>query len=125
LDSDTIPDVKDNPLTIGHDVWIGQNVIIAPGCRQIGDGAMVASGAILTADVPPFAIVGGVPAKLIRWRFPEEVQNAWRQSQWWLKPVTELGPSINLFFERIELEDLRNFRLPLLKNPLISQEKGS
>src|SRR5258708_39890935 len=51
LDRDTIPLVEENPLTIGHDVWTGQNVLIAPGCRSIGDSAVVASGAVVTADV--------------------------------------------------------------------------
>lgn len=97
LDRDTIPTVKDNPLTIGHDVWIGQNVLIAPGCRRIGDGAVVASGAVVTADVPAFAIVGGVPAKLIRWRLSEERRTVWLKSEWWLKPINELAEQVDQF----------------------------
>jgi virginiamycin A acetyltransferase len=97
LDWDTIPTVADNPLTIGHDVWIGQNVIIAPGCRTIGHGAVIASGAVVAQDVPNFAIVGGVPAKLIRWRFSEDFAAAWLQSEWWLKPITELAGQLDQY----------------------------
>jgi acetyltransferase-like isoleucine patch superfamily enzyme len=97
LEHDTIPGVEENPLTIGHDVWIGQNVLIAPGCRSIGDSAVVASGAVVTADVPAFAIVGGVPAKLIRWRLSEDLRAAWVRSGWWLKPVSELAKPLDAF----------------------------
>ena len=54
-------------LTIGNDVWIGRRVMVMPGVR-IGDGAIIAAGAVVTKDVPDYAIVGGVPAKLIRFR---------------------------------------------------------
>ncbi|HVP11368.1 MAG TPA: CatB-related O-acetyltransferase [Phycisphaerae bacterium] len=58
---------------IGDDVWVGHGVIIMAGTR-IGRGAVIAAGAVVTKDVPPYAIVGGVPAKLIRYRFTEEEQ---------------------------------------------------
>jgi maltose O-acetyltransferase len=54
-------------LTIGNDVWIGRRVMAMPGVR-IGDGAIIAAGAVVTKDVPDYAIVGGVPAKVIRFR---------------------------------------------------------
>ena len=56
-------------LTIGNDVWIGRRVMVMPGVR-IGDGAIIAAGAVVTKDVPDYAIVGGVPAKVIRFRKP-------------------------------------------------------
>jgi len=56
-------------LTIGNDVWIGRRVMVMSGVR-IGDGAIVAAGAVVTKDVPDYAIVGGVPAKVIRFRKP-------------------------------------------------------
>jgi len=99
LAHDTIPAEAENPLTLEHDVWIGQNVIIAPGCRSVGNGAVVGSGAVVTADVPPFAIVGGVPAKLIRWRFSDELRAAWLRSQWWTQPVHELARGLEAFLE--------------------------
>lgn len=57
-------------LTIGNDVWIGRRVMVMPGVR-IGNGAIVAAGAVVTKDVPDYAIVGGVPAKVIRFRKPD------------------------------------------------------
>lgn len=55
------------PVVIGRDVWIGQRAIVLPGVR-VGDGSVVAAGAVVTRDVPPFAVVGGVPARLLKWR---------------------------------------------------------
>ncbi|MBR2327596.1 MAG: acetyltransferase [Clostridia bacterium] len=57
-----------SPLTIGNDVWIGESVIITPGCCNIGDGSVLAAGSVVTKDVEPYSIVGGNPAKLIRYR---------------------------------------------------------
>ena len=99
LDEDTIGPVTDNPLTIGHDVWLGFGVVVAPGCRTIGNGAVVAAQSVLTADVPPLAVVGGVPAKFIRWRFPQQLHDAWLGSGWWLKPVDALPLPIDSFLE--------------------------
>jgi acetyltransferase-like isoleucine patch superfamily enzyme len=67
---------------IQNDVWIGLNAIIADGVI-VGNGAVIAAGAVVTKDVPPYAIVGGVPAKIIRYRLPEEIRNAILQSNWW------------------------------------------
>lgn len=68
--------------TIGHDVWIGTNAIIKAGVN-VGTGAVIASGAIVTKDVPPYAIVGGCPAKIIRFRFDDEMIKELLQSKWW------------------------------------------
>jgi acetyltransferase-like isoleucine patch superfamily enzyme len=70
---DTIGAEADNPLTIGNDVWIGDRVTIVGGCRSVGDGAVIAAGAVVTRDVAPFSIVGGVPARVIGRRFSPEV----------------------------------------------------
>lgn len=102
LDRDTIPAAETNPLTIGHDVWIGHNVILAPGCLSIGDSAVVASGAVVTADVPAFAIVGGVPAKLIRWRLSEELRATWGRSRWWIQPIDELAGALDSFLKPVD-----------------------
>src|SRR5678815_4224417 len=59
-------------VTIGHDVWVGHGAIILKDVT-IGDGAIISAGAVVTKDVPPYAIVGGVPAKVIKFRFQEEV----------------------------------------------------
>lgn len=76
------PDRFGDPITIGHDVWIGRHVQIARGVT-IGHGAIVAAGSTVTRDVAPYAIVGGVPAKPIRSRFPEPLVAALLASEWW------------------------------------------
>lgn len=57
-----------SPLVMENDIWIGDNVIITPGCSKIGEGSVLAAGSIVTKDVPPYAVVGGNPAKVIRFR---------------------------------------------------------
>lgn len=56
------------PLYIAGDVWIGARVVVLPGCKRIGHGAIIGAGSVVTKDVPDYAIVGGNPAKLIRYR---------------------------------------------------------
>ena len=67
---------------IGNDVWIGRRAIIKAGVR-IGDGAVIGSGSVVTKDVPPYAIIGGVPAKVIKYRFDEGSIQALLLSKWW------------------------------------------
>lgn len=67
---------------IGDDVWIGENVLLGRNIR-IGTGAVIGANSVVTKDVPPYAIVGGVPAKIIRYRFPEPVIEQLLASQWW------------------------------------------
>lgn len=95
VSSDTIEQVTDNPLEIGHDVWIGDRVTILGSCSSIGNGAIVAAGAVVTRDVPPYAIMVGIPAKPLRDRFPPEVQRHLEESRWWefdLATLTTLQP---------------------------------
>lgn len=82
------------PIEIGNDVWIGENALLKPGIK-IGDGAIVATRAIVTHDVPPYAIVGGIPAQVIRYRFPEDVVERIHATQWWrygLEVIQRLDP---------------------------------
>lgn len=57
-----------SPLNIENDVWIGDSVIITPGCTRIGEGSIIAAGSVVTKDVQPYCVVGGNPAKVIRYR---------------------------------------------------------
>lgn len=60
--------LPDTPLEIGEDVWIGARVIVLPGCKKIGAHSIIGAGAVVTKDVPEYAIVGGNPARVIRMR---------------------------------------------------------
>ncbi len=71
-------------IQIGNDVWVGSNSIIIDGVK-IEDGAIIAAGSVVTKDVPPYAIVGGNPAKIIRFRFEENQINQLLKIQWWNK----------------------------------------
>lgn len=73
---------SDFPVIIGSDCWIGFDVKLIGGIR-IGDGAIVLAGAVVTKDVPPYAIVGGIPAKIIGYRFDEETINFLLSIKWW------------------------------------------
>lgn len=93
------------PVTLGHDVWVGQGAMFAGGVT-VGDGAIVAARAVVTRDVPPYAIVAGVPARVIRLRFPEPLIERLSALAWWrfgpdvLQPLDVRDPS--LFADRLE-----------------------
>lgn len=74
-------------LEIGHDAWIGARAMIMPGCSRIGIGAVVGAGAIVTKDVPDFAIAVGNPAKVIRRRFSDSICEDILRSRWWENSV--------------------------------------
>jgi phosphonate metabolism protein (transferase hexapeptide repeat family) len=69
-------------VVIGHDVWIGHGVIVLPGI-SIGHGSVIAAGAVVTKDVEPYAVVAGVPAKRIKWRFDQTVRERMIALAWW------------------------------------------
>ena len=90
LTRDSIPQDRDNPLVIGHDVWIGDRVTVLAGCRHIGNGAVLAAGTVVTTDVPAYAIVGGVPARIIRMRFDDTRIAQIEASAWWDRDIADL-----------------------------------
>lgn len=71
-------------VVLGNDIWIGENALILGGVT-IGNGAIIAAGSVVTKDVEPYAIVGGVPAKIIKYRFNEKEQAIIQKSKWWDK----------------------------------------
>jgi len=73
---------KKGKIVIGNDVWIGEGVFISRGVT-IGDGAVIAARSVITKDVPPYAIVGGVPAKVIKYRFDEDKIEKLLSLKWW------------------------------------------
>jgi acetyltransferase-like isoleucine patch superfamily enzyme len=97
-------------VTIGNDVWIGMNVLIKSGV-EINDGAVIGAGSIVTKDVPPYGIVVGSPAKIIKFRFTEDIIRKLLEIKWWNLSPKLLINHIN-FFQRsnIKLSDLVNFQ---------------
>lgn len=81
---------------IGNDVWIGNHVLIRGGLT-IGDGAIVGMGAVVTKDVPPYAIVGGVPARVIKYRFDDQTISDLIKVKWWDKNETWIAKNADLF----------------------------
>lgn len=92
------------PLEIGNDVWIGEGAIVMPSVSTIGDGAVVAAGAVVNKNVPPYAVVCGNPARVVRYRFSEETIRELQYSRWWEKSIEELRPSMKEFQYPLETD---------------------
>lgn len=91
---------------VGNDVWIGMRAMVLGG-KTIGDGAVIAAGSIVTKDVPPYAIVAGIPAKVIRFRFSQEVIECLEALQWWDLPEDVLKMNISLFqSDHVDIEKI-------------------
>ena len=95
--------------TIGNDVWIGANACILRGVT-VGDGAVIAAGAVVTKDVPPYTIVGGIPAKPLKKRFDDEIIALLQESQWWTLPAEVIKNNADLFNEIQTVETARKIR---------------
>ena len=95
-------------VVVGNDVWIGARVMVVGGVT-IGNGAVIAAGAVVTKDVPPYAMVGGVPAKIIKYRFTDDIIRYLEKIQWWNLPDCQLQRCIDLFQkEEISIEEIQS-----------------
>lgn len=89
---------KCKKVVIGNDVWFGKNVIVCNGAR-IGNGVIAGAGAVITSDVPDYAIVVGVPAKIIRFRFDEEQIKSLNKIQWWNWSDKKIAERVQDFYD--------------------------
>jgi virginiamycin A acetyltransferase len=87
VEADVVPQ---KALVIEDDVWIGNNVVILPGCKRIGRGAVVGAGSIVTHDVDRYGIVAGNPARLLRNRFSDELIHEIEKTNWWNLDLAEI-----------------------------------
>ncbi len=94
IDKEFREERKSAIVEIGHDVWIGHGAIILPGLK-IGHGAVIAAGAVVTKHVEPFAIVAGVPAKRLKWRFGKKIRSRIIALAWWNWPHDRLAEVVS------------------------------
>lgn len=114
---DMAENADDFPRTaICDDAWIGSNAMLMSGIT-VGVGAVVGAGAVVTKDVPPYAIVAGVPARVIKYRFDEGVRQKLIESRWWEQPDEVLKEHISLFQQPLTDANIDDFVAKL-------QEKG-
>ncbi len=95
------------PIEIGNDVWIGDGAIILSGVK-VGDGAIIGAGSVVTQNVEPFSIVAGVPARHIKYRFPENVREILLKLRWWELEPDDLKKIKSLFEDIISEKNLQD-----------------
>jgi acetyltransferase-like isoleucine patch superfamily enzyme len=102
---------------IGNDVWIGLNAIILSSCKTIGDGAVIAAGAVVNADIPSYAVVGGAPAKVLKYRFAPGIIKRLLASEWW-----NLSDEV---LAKLPIEDMERFlyKIEGIKNEIVLQKE--
>lgn len=83
-------DFRFQEIIIENNIWVGAYAIITDKCNKIGTGAIIAAGAVVTKPVPPYAVVAGVPARIIKYRFPPDKIKQLLDSQWWNLPYDKL-----------------------------------
>ena len=92
---------KRNFIIIGNDVWIGANAIILPGVT-VGDGAIIGAGAVVTRDVPPYAIMVGVPAKILKYRYTKDDIKKLLKIAWWNWSSEKIARNVDYFYGKVE-----------------------
>jgi phosphonate metabolism protein (transferase hexapeptide repeat family) len=105
-------------VVIGHDVWIGHGAIVLPG-RRIGTGSVIGAGAVVTKDIPAYAIAVGNPARLLRPRFAEDIAARMQALAWWNWPHAQLQSALpdfrelaaGQFLDKYEAQDLARMSL--------------
>ncbi|CUI01656.1 CatB-related O-acetyltransferase [Leisingera aquaemixtae] len=112
----------DRPHTeIGNDVWIGAGAFLRAGVR-IGDGAVIAAGAVVTRDVDPYTVVGGVPARKLRLRFSEDIIARLMKAEWWKYRLFDFGCRVDRVEECLEWLEENISSLPLHQPEIYSPE---
>jgi virginiamycin A acetyltransferase len=101
--------VSKGPVTIGNDVWIGTQSIILTGVT-IGNGVIIAANSVVSKDVPPYAIVGGTPAKVLRYRFSDEIIAKLLEIEWWNWDLEKIKKNKDLFYGNLTMDKLAKIR---------------
>ncbi|WPO79504.1 CatB-related O-acetyltransferase [Flavobacterium sp. KACC 22761] len=101
--------VSKGAIEIGNDVWIGTGSTILTGVK-IGDGAVVAANAVVTSNIPPYAIVGGTPAKVLKYRFSDEIIKELLEIKWWDWEIEKIKKNKDLFYGDLTMEKLQNLK---------------
>lgn len=109
-------DPRYGEVIIGNDVWIGANVVIKRNIK-IGDGAVIGAGAVVTKNIPDYAIAVGVPAKVIRYRFSDEIIKELKEIKWWDWPEEIIKANIGLFAMNPEEDEVIE-KMKLINNRL-------
>lgn len=99
--------VSKGPIIIGNDVWIGAHCIILSGVT-IGDGAVVAANSVVTNDVPPYSIVAGSPAKVLKYRFSKDIIIKLMEIEWWNWDIEKIKRNKHLFYGSPDFIKLQN-----------------
>ena len=100
-------EIEKKKIIIGNDVWIGANATILPGI-EIGNGAIIGAGSVVTKNVPDYAIAVGNPANVIKYRFCDEKIKLLKELCWWELPENIIKENIELFKHDFDLNDLKN-----------------
>jgi virginiamycin A acetyltransferase len=95
------------PLRIGNDVWIGAGAVINRGIT-VGDGAVIGANAVVTKDVEPYSIVGGVPARVINYRFSAEVIDLLKKLNWWDWPIEKIQSNYKMLSDKPAVEEIQH-----------------